>query len=109
LQMHRMKTGALIRVCAEGAAVLCEKSEREIELCRQFGEDLGLAFQLADDILDSQDSKLEKGSLPAAIGIDQTKKDLVKVSQSAQARLRQLSFQSDALMELVNYNLKRKS
>jgi geranylgeranyl diphosphate synthase type II len=109
LLMHRLKTGALIRVCCEGAAVICERTSQEVELCRKFGEDLGLAFQLADDILDSQDSKLEKGSLPASIGLEQTKLDLLQVSEQAQSRLRDLAFKSGSLRKLVEYNLQRKS
>jgi geranylgeranyl pyrophosphate synthase len=46
------KTAALFAAAAEGAAVLGRTSESETRTLRQYGEDLGMAFQIIDDILD---------------------------------------------------------
>lgn len=46
------KTAALFAAAAEGAAVLGHRSEAEVSALRQYGSDLGLAFQIVDDILD---------------------------------------------------------
>ena len=50
--MHMKKTGALIKVSIVAGAILGNASEEEIELLEKFGENLGLAFQIKDDILD---------------------------------------------------------
>ena len=70
-QMHLMKTGALIRVSAEGAALICGLPSEKIQLCRQFGERLGLAFQIQDDLIDAKE-KQEPGSFPEVLGLEQT-------------------------------------
>ncbi len=105
--MQAMKTGALIRVCCEGVTMAFQRSEKEIELARRFGEDLGLAFQLADDLLDSKDEKIEAGSFPALIGLEATKEFLKKVSARAQTSLFSLGIKVGSLHDLVNYNLNR--
>ena len=46
------KTAALFRACTEGGAILSDAPEDEIAALKSFGENLGIAFQIADDILD---------------------------------------------------------
>lgn len=46
------KTAALFRACCEGAAVVSGQSSDEIEALSSFGTNLGIAFQIADDVLD---------------------------------------------------------
>lgn len=46
------KTASLLRMCCEGGAVASGQSEREISALRSYGYNLGLAFQIADDVLD---------------------------------------------------------
>ncbi len=105
--MQAMKTGALIQACCEGVAVALNKSPKEIELASRYGEDLGLAFQLADDVLDSQE-KVEAGSFPALVGLEATQDFLKKVSERAHFTLYSLGIKDGPLHELVNYNLMRK-
>lgn len=50
--MHMKKTGALIKVSIVAGALLGEAPEEDIRLLEKFGENLGLAFQIKDDILD---------------------------------------------------------
>ena len=50
--MHMKKTGALIKVSIMSGAILGEASEEDIRKLEKFGENLGLAFQIRDDILD---------------------------------------------------------
>lgn len=52
LQRISAKTAALFAVATEGAAVLSEAPEREVEALRDYGYHLGVAFQMIDDILD---------------------------------------------------------
>jgi geranylgeranyl diphosphate synthase, type II len=107
-QMHSMKTGALIRVSCEGAAVAGGLPREKRGIIRDFGAELGLAFQLADDILDSSAGKLEKGSFPDLIGLAETKAYLDQVSRRSSGLLRQLGIEKGPLHELVEYNRLRK-
>lgn len=50
--MHMNKTGALIKVSIMSGAILGEASEEDIRKLEKFGENLGLVFQIKDDILD---------------------------------------------------------
>jgi len=107
-QMHAMKTGALIRVSCEGAGVICGLPEEKIKMCKQFGEHLGFAFQLADDLLDSTEGQIEKGSFPDLVGIQKTQSLLNEASLSAKKVLNKLGIQVGNLFDLVEYNIQRK-
>ena len=52
LDMHENKTGQLITASIMAGAIVGEASEKDIEILKSFGEKLGLAFQIKDDILD---------------------------------------------------------
>lgn len=59
--LHRRKTGALIEVSLAMSAVLGAASSVETEALKAFGKHIGLAFQLADDILDAEEDAQEDG------------------------------------------------
>lgn len=52
IRLQAMKTGALIRFSTEAGAILAGAADEDRQRLRQFGEKIGLAFQLADDLLD---------------------------------------------------------
>jgi geranylgeranyl diphosphate synthase type II len=54
-QMQRLKTGALIRAAAEGAAIAVGSNSEYVCAIQSFGESLGFLFQLTDDILDREE------------------------------------------------------
>src|SRR5690606_18028411 len=64
-RMHALKTSALIRISAEGAAVLGRMPQDKRQRVRRVRELLGFAFQLTDDILDYQDA-LDAGTFSQA-------------------------------------------
>lgn len=105
--LHRLKTGALIRVAAQGAAILCSASDRQIDISAQLGEHLGLAFQIADDLLDHVEEAPESGSFPAVVGILQSQQRLQKATQSALECAAELGDKSGILTELIHFNLSR--
>jgi geranylgeranyl diphosphate synthase type II len=107
VEMHAKKTGALIRIAAEGAGVACELTKDKTELCRKFGEALGLAFQIADDLLDSSGAQIEKGSFPGVLGFEQTKNYLGAVSEECFTILKKLGIENGPLCELIDYNRTR--
>lgn len=58
------KTGSLIATSARFGAMLSGADQRVIELLTQFGEKVGIAFQIADDLLDVQSDSTESGKTP---------------------------------------------
>lgn len=62
--IHRLKTGSLIRACVRIGAMLGGASTEDLEALTQYGEHVGLAFQIVDDILDvvGEEAKLGKGT-----------------------------------------------
>jgi geranylgeranyl diphosphate synthase type II len=80
--IHRRKTGALIRVAVRAGAVAAGAGPRELALLTTYGEAVGLAFQIADDILDETadaarlgkqgggDRERGKATFPALLGLD---------------------------------------
>lgn len=105
--LHTLKTGALIRVAAEGAACLAGASPEERENLSQFGKSLGLAFQIADDIQDYNPAKQETTSFIAALGVDGTQELLKKVTAQAEAALEAAGLAETKLAKLCTFNLER--
>jgi len=105
--LHLLKTGALIRVAVEGAAVIAGARPSDIESLRQFGEGLGLAFQVADDILDHGEKDQDARSFTGILGLEDTKKYLQEVSNKALAELHKVSSEAALLEYLINFNISR--
>ena len=59
--MHARKTGALIRASAAAGAVMAGASDAQIDAIERFAAELGLAFQIVDDILDVEGASAELG------------------------------------------------
>lgn len=114
LNMHARKTGAMIRVCTEGAALIALANRQSsvnanalLDQWRSFGEKLGLAFQIKDDLLDSAEHALEEGSIPELLGIEQTHSLLKQTQQEAANILAQMNLSNGLLLDLLNYNFQR--
>jgi geranylgeranyl diphosphate synthase type II len=105
--MHAMKTGALIRLACEGAGVVMGLPAEKQKTLRQFGENLGLAFQIADDLLDSTEEKIEAGSYPALLGLAASRQALCEVTQESLAHLQSLGLTRGSVYDLVKYNEQR--
>ncbi|WP_295811902.1 polyprenyl synthetase family protein [uncultured Nitratireductor sp.] len=88
LRLQAMKTGALIRFACEAGAVIGNAQPADIERLGEFGAAIGLAFQLADDLLDltasseamgkatGKDAAAGKATLASLNGIDWTRRQL---------------------------------
>ena len=99
VRLQVMKTGALIRFACEGGAVAAGASPDERGALRRYGETIGLAFQLADDLLDvtqsaeamgkatGKDAEAGKGTLVALRGIDWTRARLAGLVEEAREHL----------------------
>ncbi|MDH4158166.1 MAG: polyprenyl synthetase family protein [candidate division Zixibacteria bacterium] len=88
IAIHQRKTAALIRCAVRVGGILAGADRRTLEVLTTFGEKIGLAFQIKDDILDIEgdrtllgknvgaDSKRHKATYPKAVGIEQAVKDI---------------------------------
>lgn len=59
-EIIRNKTAALFSACATSGAIVAGASEEDAELLRQYGENLGICFQIKDDIFDYEDANVGK-------------------------------------------------
>lgn len=105
--LHLLKTGALIRVSVEGAAVIAGAKSSDIENLRKFGEGLGLAFQIADDVLDHGEKDQDARSFTGILGLEGTKNYLKEVSDKSLTELRKVSSEASILEYLISFNQNR--
>jgi geranylgeranyl diphosphate synthase, type II len=105
--MHRLKTGALIRLSAVGSALICRAMDRQMGEITKYAEDLGLAFQVADDLLDFDPAKPEPGSYPAILGVEKTRAFLDQLTESCLGSLKAWPESADPLREIALYNRAR--
>lgn len=104
LLCHRGKTAALIAAALEGAGVLAELEADQAEALRQFGELLGLAFQIKDDLLDA-----EKTAKSVLFYWDESRTDqfLKELESRARSLLQGISLASQDLLDYFRYNYER--
>lgn len=105
--LHNLKTGRMIQVAAEGAAIVSGASPHEIDSLARFGEYLGLAFQVADDILDYGEKDQEARSFVSLLGLVPTKDYLQEVSERALKELHKVSRRSLILEQMIEFNRQR--
>lgn len=107
--LHSLKTGALIRVAVEGAALIAEAQPSEVLALRNFGAGLGLAFQIADDILDHGEKDQDVRSFTGILGMEKTKSLLREISHKALQELHLVSKEAPLLEHLISYNQSRQA
>lgn len=106
-QIQKLKTGMLIRVTLEGAALASGASKNDTLALKYYGEALGLAFQIADDLLDAEQGDQSK-SFVSLLGLDGTKELLLETSVKAKEFLNKLTQPNVFLLQLIDYNMNRK-
>jgi geranylgeranyl diphosphate synthase, type II len=118
--IHRAKTGALITSSLLTGCYYANASEAEIKKVREFGRAAGLAFQIADDILDvtqtseqlgktaGKDLTSEKATYPALYGLDQAEAMASKMINEACAALDGFGDRAATLKEIARYLVERK-
>ncbi|MGY5958188.1 (2E,6E)-farnesyl diphosphate synthase [Kosakonia sp. BK9b] len=122
-QIHRHKTGALIRAAVRlGALSAGDRGRTALPLLDRYAESIGLAFQVQDDILDvvgdtatlgkrqGADQQLGKSTYPALLGLEQARtkaRDLIDDARQALSLLSAQSLDTTALEALANYIIQR--
>jgi len=117
--IHTHKTGALIRASVRTGAIYAKASEKRLKALTRYGERVGLAFQIADDILDivgsreeigkdvGSDLKKGKKTFPSFYGLEESRKRAKEVADQALAALRDFDRKADPLRELAKYIVTR--
>ncbi|HEY8190571.1 MAG TPA: farnesyl diphosphate synthase [Micavibrio sp.] len=120
-RLQRMKTGQLISFACEAGAVLGKAGEPQRKALCNYANDLGLAFQVTDDILDvesnaeatgkdsGKDAQAGKSTFVSAMGKEQAKSRAEMLVQQAKAHLNIFQGRADTLRELADYVLKRRA
>jgi geranylgeranyl diphosphate synthase, type II len=118
--IHRAKTGALIVASLLTGCYYAEASPAEVEQVRRFGSNAGLAFQIADDILDvtqtseqlgktaGKDLAAEKVTYPALFGLEKAAQMASNLIETACSALEHFGERGNTLKEIARYLVERK-
>lgn len=120
-QVHRLKTAALLTFSILAGAILAQAKPETVMALTRFGEHLGLAFQIQDDILDvtgtseelgktaGKDEFSEKSTYPGILTLPKAKEKLEHHAAEALNALEELDSDMTLLKELTRMIVKRKS
>lgn len=120
-RIHRAKTGALLRASVRMGAIYVEAGDRELAALSDFGEHIGLAFQIVDDILDieessenlgktaGKDAAQHKTTFPAVYGLEESRRMAAAEREAAHAALAPFGGRAQRLLELADLIVERKS
>jgi geranylgeranyl diphosphate synthase type II len=117
--IHVRKTGALLLAAVRAGALVGGASAAQLRRLTRYGERFGLAFQIADDILDAEapmartgksegrDGERRKATFPAVLGLPGAKARAHELRDAALAALRDLPESADPLRALVRFVVDR--
>lgn len=120
-RLHRHKTGCLLSVAAVAGGKISECSQEKILAIKAYGDAVGLAFQIADDILDLEgsteelgkpagsDLKKDKSTYPSIIGMEKSKELAKRYADQAQQALTSFGPEAQALRALAEFIIFRKN
>ena len=118
--IHKLKTSALIETSMMIGAILAGASKECVDIVEQVASDIGMAFQIQDDILDvtstdeelgkpvNSDEKNNKITYVSLLGIEKAKDEVKKYTDRAITSLRQLDGNNEFLFELIEQLISRK-
>jgi geranylgeranyl diphosphate synthase, type II len=118
--IHRAKTAALITASVVSGGLYAGADDHAVEKLRSFGQSIGLAFQIVDDVLDvtqtseqlgktaGKDTVAEKATYPALFGVEESLKKADGLVQTADAALNEFGARADILRSLARFLVERK-
>jgi len=118
--IHRSKTGALLTASVVTGGIYADGSESQLVSLREFGRNIGLAFQIVDDVLDvtqtseqlgktaGKDKAEEKATYPALFGVDASLEQADELASKASAALDSFGERARILRELAQFLVQRK-
>ena len=120
-RLQRMKTGALIAFACEAGAILGKAAEPARHALRAYAHDLGLAFQIADDLLDVEGTAAEvgkktgkdadkgKATFVSLLGVERAKAQAQMLADQAGRHLEMFDEKADYLRELAQFVVNRRT
>jgi geranylgeranyl diphosphate synthase type II len=119
--IHRSKTAALITASVATGGIYAGASSQEAGQLRDFGQAIGLAFQIVDDVLDltqtsaqlgktaGKDAASEKATYPALFGLAESRKQAVALLQSADEAVEKFGPRANVLKDLARFLIERET
>ena len=120
-RLQRMKTGELIAVSAEAGAILGKASEDARAALHAYAHDIGLAFQIADDLLDvegdaatvgkatGKDAGAGKATFVSLLGIEKARQQADMLSEQAAGHLEIFGEKGDLLKQMARFIVERRA
>jgi geranylgeranyl diphosphate synthase type II len=117
--IHRAKTGALLRASVRMGAIYAGAGEAKLAALTEFGEHVGLAFQIVDDVLDveqssealgktaGKDAQQQKITFPAVYGLEQSRVMAEQERAAAHAALADFGDRAERLKQLADLIVQR--
>ena len=113
-EIHRAKTGALLRASLRMGGIYAGGDAQQLSFLSSYGEHVGLAFQIVDDVLDveqpseklgktaGKDAKQQKITFPAVYGLDRSRQMAEHERRAAHSALESFGTRADRLRELAD-------
>jgi len=120
-RLQRMKTGAIIGFSCIAGAILASAPKAAHQALELYAEDLGLAFQIADDLLDvesseavtgkpvGQDQAAGKATFVAVLGVDEARRRATFIADRAASHLDLFGNRADLLRDMAHFVVNRRS
>jgi geranylgeranyl diphosphate synthase type II len=117
--IHNHKTGALLQACVVCGALLASAPEEDLQRLSRYARNIGLAFQIADDILDvtatteelgktaGKDLQAQKATYPSIWGLEKSKEQAQKLIADANAELEVFGEKATALVAIADFIVTR--
>lgn len=117
--IHTHKTATLLQVAVASGAILGGASKEEVAACEKFALNIGLAFQVADDILDvtastedlgktaAKDLDADKTTYPKLLGLEESKVEARRLIDEAKESLSQFGEKAAPLLAIADYIIER--
>jgi len=118
-EIHRLKTAALIICAVRCGAIIAGANERELEAITNYATNLGLLFQITDDLLDvtateqelgktpGKDARSAKATYPALYGLEEARAAATKAHRDAIAALDMIDQPTETLRQIADFTLNR--
>jgi geranylgeranyl diphosphate synthase, type II len=119
--IHRSKTAALITASVVTGGMYADADAKQVEYLRRFGQAIGLAFQIIDDILDvtqtseqlgktaGKDMASEKATYPALFGLEESRNKAQVLLEDAHKSVQNLGPRSERLKNIARFLIERQS
>lgn len=117
--IHTHKTATLLQVAVASGAILGGASKEEVQACEKFALNIGLAFQVADDILDvtastedlgktaAKDLDADKTTFPKLLGLEESKVEARRLIDEAKDSLEPFGAKAAPLLAIADYIIER--